>query len=142
MSCTPTTVPPARVRSGFSKHFQQILNVWGGKECTHVQITETLDEMGQVIDQSRSTSTIYGIISPASYNENYHPIGSLQQGDLTAFFKYSDDVIKSSQLTDSTIRKDHIIYEGNEYRVEQIQEIAYDVDDPVFARYLLRKVSP
>ena len=142
MSCTPTSVPPARVQSGFLKHFQQILNVWGGKECTHVRIVETLDEMGQVIDYTETSATIYGIISPASYNENYHPIGSLQQGDLTAFFKYSDDVIKSSQLTDSTVRKDHIIYEGNEYRVEQVQEIVYDVGDPVFARYLLRKVSP
>jgi len=142
MSCTPTTVPPARVKSGFLKHFQQILDTWGGKECTHLQITETIDDMGQIIDRSETSTTIYGIVSPASYNENYHPIGSLQSGDLTTFFKYSDNVIKSTQLTDSTTRKDHIIYEGNEYRVEQLQEITYDVGEPVFVRYLLRKVSP
>jgi len=135
-------MPLGRVKANMAFHFNMILESWAGKECTHVQITETIDDMGQIIDRSETSTTIYGIVSPASYNENYHPIGSLQSGDLTAFFKYSDDVIKSSQLTDTTTRKDHIIYEGNEYRVEQLQEIAYDVDTPVFARYLLRKVSP
>ena len=134
-------MPVARTQSGLLKHFKQILTVWGGKECTHVIITETIDDFGQIIDQSRETSTIYGIVSPADYNESYNSIGSLQEGDLTAFFKYSDDVIRSKQLTDSTTRKDHIIYKSNEYNVEQIQEIAYDIDEPAFARYLLRKVS-
>ena len=141
MSCTPTPAPPAATKFDLLDGFIQILEGWGGKTCTHVQIIETIDDLGQIIDQSRSTLTIYGIVSPADYTENYNTIGSLQSGDLTAFFKYSDDVIKSSQLTDSTTRKDHIIYQGNEYRVEQLQEIAYDIDDPVFCRYLLRKVS-
>ena len=134
-------MPAARTQCGSLKHFKQILQVWGGKTCTHVIITETIDDFGQIIDQSRETSTIYGIVSPASYDERYNPIGTLQSGDLTAFFKYSDDVIRSAQLTDTTTRKDHIIYQGNEYNVEQIQEIAYDIDEPAFARYLLRKVS-
>jgi len=67
--------------------------------------------------------------------------GFLEIGDLTAFFKYSDDVIVSKQLTETTTRYDQIIYQGVKYKVEQLRDIAYDVDEPIFAQYLLRKVS-
>lgn len=136
----------ARVAAGMLKHFNQLMTAWGSKECTHVQITETIDELGQIIDQSRSTSTIYGVVSPANFKGNNQPIGHLQPGDLTAFFLYTNDVIISNQLTESTTRHDHIIYEGNEYRVENV-EYAYDVSvsqvshDPIFGNYLLRRLS-
>ena len=136
----------ARVAAGMKKHFAQLMRVWGAKECTHVIITETIDELGQIIDQSRSTSTIYGVVSPANFKGNNQPIGYLQPGDLTAFFKYEDDVIISNQLTELTTRHDHIIYEGNEYQVYNV-EYAYDVKtskvshEPVFGNYLLRRIT-
>lgn len=133
-------------------HFNQILTVWGGKGATHRKITETLDEMAHVIDRSYTDTTIYGIISPASYSEKYYPPGAIQSGDLTAFFLYVDDdstdVITTKQVTATSTRHDHIIYEGVEYRVEQLAEIAYDVSvstvsyEPIFARYQLRKIAP
>jgi hypothetical protein len=133
-------------------HFNQILTVWGGKSATHRKISETVDEMGNVIDRSSTDTNITGIISPASYKENYYPPGSIQSGDLTAFFLYTDDdtvdVITTKQVSDSETRHDHIIYEDVEYRVEQLAEIAYDVDvstvshKPIFARYQLRKIAP
>ena len=136
----------ARVAAGMLKHFNQLMTVWGAKECTHVIITETIDELGQIIDQSRSTSTIYGVISPANFKGNDQPVGYLQPGDLTAFYLYSDDVIISNKLTELTTRHDHIIYEGNEYQVYNI-EYAYDVKtsqvdhEPIFGNYLLRRIS-
>jgi hypothetical protein len=57
----------ARIKANMKKHFNDLLNTWASKECTHVQITETIDELGQIIDQSRFTSTIYGIVSPANF---------------------------------------------------------------------------
>ena len=101
---------------------------------------------------SNTDITIYGIISPASYSEKYYAPGSIQSGDLTAFFLYTDDdtvdVIATKQVSSSENRRDHIIYEGVEYRVEELSEIAYDVDvsavshKPIFARYQLRKIAP
>ena len=142
----------ARVKANMKVHFQHILTAWGGKSATHRKIVETIDGMGQIIDRSYTDTTITGIISPASYSEKYYPAGSIQSGDLTAFFLYIDndsvDVIKSKQLTATTTRHDHIIYESIEYVVQDLQEIAYDVavssvsHEPVFARYQLRKISP
>lgn len=145
-------MPIARTKANMKTHFNQILTVWGGKVATHRQVAETIDSMGHVIDRSTTDTTIYGIISPASYSEKYYPPGSIQSGDLTAFFLYTDDdsvdVITTKQVTASTTRHDHIIYEGIEYRVEQLGEIAYDVatstvsHEPVYARYQLRKIAP
>ena len=134
----------ARAKLGLKNHFQIILNTWAGKEVTHVKITETIDELGQIIDQTRTESTIYGIVGDANFKGNNQPIGLLQPGDLCANFKYEDNVIVSDQLTESTTRHDHIIFQEVEYRVEDI-EIAYDVlvsqtsHEPVFTKHLLRK---
>lgn len=136
----------ARVPAGMLKHFNQLMSVWGSKECTHVQIVEEIDEFGNVIDQSRLTLTIYGIVSPANFKGNDQPVGYLQPGDLTAFFLHSDDVIISNQLTEFTTRHDHIIYEGNEYQVYNI-EYAYDVNtsqvdhEPIFGNYHLKRIT-
>lgn len=135
----------ARVAAGMLKHFEQLGRVWGNKEVIHVKITEEIDELGNIIDQSRSTSTIYGIVSPANFKGNAQPIGYLQPGDLTAFFLYSDDIIISNKLTELTTRHDHIIYEENEYQVYNV-EYAYDVKtsqvehEPIFGNYLLRRI--
>jgi len=136
----------ARVACGMLKHFNQLLLIWGAKECTHVIITETIDDFGNIIDQSRSTATIYGIVSPANFKGNDQPIGYLQTGDLTAFFKYSDNVIISNQLTELTTRHDHIIYESNEYQVYDVT-YAFDIlvsqvsHEPIFGNYLLRRIT-
>jgi len=141
----------ARVPVGMKKHFRQVLSVWSGKPALHIKITETIDEMGNVIDSSQdSGTTIYGIISPASYDEKYYAPGTIQSGDLTAFFWYTGtdtDVLASKQITPTTTRHDHIIYQGVEYTV-MLGEIAYDVLtssvdwEPVFARYKLTKIAP
>ena len=141
----------ARVAGGMRKHFLQVLEVWGGKEANHIKVTETIDEQGNTISiEEDAGTTISGIISVASYQEKYYPVGALMTGDLTAFFLYNDDnndVIKSKQLTPNTIRHDIIEYGGVRYLVEQIAEIARDVAissstwEPIFARYQLRKIS-
>lgn len=136
----------ASIKAGMKSHFQQIMK-YGGKDVIHRIITQIIDEMGNIINQSYTDTTITGIISTASYQGNYYPIGSIQTGDLTAYFWYSDDVIKSKQISETEIRYDHIIYENIEYRVEQLAEIAYDVKtpsvnwEPIFCRYQLRKIA-
>jgi len=136
----------ASIKVGMKNHFNQIMK-FGGKDVIHRIITQIIDEMGNIINQSYTDITITGIISPASYQEKYYPVGSIQAGDLTAYFWYSDDVIKSKQISEIEIRYDHIIYEGIEYHVEQLAEIAYDVKtssvdwEPIFARYHLRKIA-
>ena len=135
-----------RTKAGMSKHFDQIIRTWAGKECTHRIITETIDDMGSIIERSNTDSIIYGIVSPADFKGNNQPIGHVQPGDLTGLFKYDENIIISDQLTEYTTRQDHIIYEGIEYRIEN-QQIAYDINiqsvstEPVFTNNLLRKVS-
>ena len=139
-------MPVGRIKTNMKKHFSEVLAVWAGKECTHVQIIETIDNQGNIINQTRSTSTIYGIISPANFKGNNQPIGYLQPADLTAFFSYFDDVIIANQLTELTTRHDNIIYEGNEYQVYNV-EYAYDIlvpevsHEPIFGNYLLRRTT-
>lgn len=139
-------MPVGRTKAGMAKHFDQILRVWGGKEATHVKITETIDDMGNIIDQSRDETTIYGVISPADFKGSSYPVGYLQPGDLTGLFKAEDDVIVSNQITESTTRHDNIIYEDFEYRVDKV-EYAYDIrtsqvnHEAVFGNYLLRRVT-
>lgn len=135
-----------RTKAGMSKHFAQILRVWAGKECTHRIITETIDEMGNVIERSHIDTIVHGIVSPADFKGNTQPTGLFQPGDLTGLFRYEDDIIISDQITEYTTRQDHIIYENIEYRIEK-QETAFDINvssvshEPVFTNNLLRKVS-
>jgi hypothetical protein len=103
----------AKVKLGMLKHFNQILDTWGGKKVTHIIITETIDELGQIINQSRVETIIYGIVGDASFKGNNFPLGLLQPGDLCLMAKYSDNII----IDDST---DH---------------------EPVFCKYLLRRVT-
>jgi len=44
----------AKVQMGMRKHFQQMINLWSGKEATHRIITETIDGQGNVIDRSET----------------------------------------------------------------------------------------
>ena len=135
-----------RTKAGMGKHFDQIIKTWAGKECIHRIITETIDDMGNIIERSNVDSTIYGIVSPADLKGKNQPIGYAQPGDLTGLFKYDNDIIISDQLTEYTTRQDHIIYEGFEYRIEN-QQIAYDINvqsvshEPIFTNNLLRKLS-
>ena len=135
----------ARVKLGLLNHFQIILDTWAGKECTHIIITETIDDFGQIIDRSQTTSTVYGIIGDANYKGSEYPIGILQPGDLCGTFLYSDDIIMPSQLTDTTTRQDHIIFQSEEYRIESM-ELGYDLNtvtgnhEPIIAKYLLKRI--
>ena len=139
-------MPIARVKLGLLKHFNQIIKTWAGRECTHVIITETIDDFANIIDQSRIETTVYGIIGDANFKGNEYPIGLLQPGDLCGTFKYSDNIIISDQLTSNTTRQDHIIFESNEYRVENMT-LGYDVkiseisQEPVIVNYLLRRLT-
>ena len=139
-------MPIGRTKAGMAKHVSQIMSVWGGKEATHRIVAEEIDDMGNIIDRSYTDTTIYGIISPAKYKDNNYPIGSLQPGDLTALFKYSDSVRLPDQLTATTTQHSHIIYEGVEHRIESV-EYAYDIlvsqtsHEAVFGNYLLRKIE-
>ena len=134
----------ARVAKGMLKHFNQILSVWAGKECAHVKIIETIDDFGQIISQTQETSTITGIVGDANFKDNGFAIGTLAPGDLCCMFLYTDDVRLSDQLTDSTTRQDHIIFQGVEYRIISI-DWGYDLNtttgehDPIFGKYLLRR---
>lgn len=136
----------ARIKTNMKKHFLDILDTWAAKECTHIRITETLDDFGQIIDQSRVETEIIGLVGDVSFKGNNYPIGLLQPGDLCLMAKYSDNIIISDQLTSSTTRHDHIIFQNVEYRIEDM-DIGYDLNDastnhePVFCKYLLRKVT-
>ena len=136
-----------RTKAGMAKHFDQILRVWAGKKATLRVITETIDDMGQIIERSNVDTYVYGIVSPAKYKDSNYPPGFLQAGDLTALFKYSDGVRLSDQATQDSSAIHHIIYEGIEYRIETV-EYAYDINvssvshEAVFGNYLLRKISP
>lgn len=134
----------ARVKLGLLNHFQIILSTWAGKKCEHIRITETQDEFAQIIDRSQTTNTIYGIVGDASFKENEFPIGILAPGDLCGMFLYTDDVRLSDQLTDLTTRRDHIIFQGIEYKIISI-DWGYDLNtttgehEPIFGKYLLRR---
>jgi hypothetical protein len=138
-------MPVAKTKFGLREHFNQILETWGGVELTHVIIIETIDEMGNIIDQSRSHSTIYGLIGNPNFKGSNFSIGFLQPGDLCLITKYEYDIIISNKLTESTTRHDNIIFQGVEYQVKDI-EIGYDIlvptvsHEPVICKYLLRRV--
>jgi len=125
----------AKVQMGMRKHFQQMINLWSGKEATHRIITETIDGQGNVIDRSETETTIYAIIGNPLFSEKGLPIGALQSGDLCMYYWYDgddEDIIVSKQLTST----------------DQLQEIAYDLNDDgtdhesIFAKYSLKKIAP
>lgn len=118
-----------------------ILNNYLGQEVTHIQITKTLDPNGGVIDEFQNDSTIYGAISPVSGDAIRESVGTIQIGDLVAYFLSEEDVIVGTQTGASEARYDMISYEGILYYVEKRMKIAYDGGVAVVAKYILRKVA-
>jgi len=134
-------MPAGTKKRGMTDHFTQILTNWEGKTCTHKQITETIDDNGQLIDQSDSSSTIYGIIAPIGMDDIQHAMGTIEPEDMYGFFWYDDSVKAAHRVSATQMRHDHIIYEGTEYNVERTMALAFDLDEPVFMQFLLRKVA-
>lgn len=136
----------ARIKANMKKHFNDLLDTWAAKECTHRQIVEEIDELGNIINRSETDVTIYALISPINLKTNNTVMGHAQPGDLTMFAKYEDNIIISDQLTSTTTRHDNIIYEGIEYQIYNI-EYAYDVNvsqvshEPIFGNYHLKRIT-
>ena len=140
-----------RVALGTRKHFQQMLDVWSGKEATHRIITETIDDQGNIINRETTESTIYAIIGNPPFSEKGLPIGALQSGDLCMYYWYDgddEDILVSKQLTPTTERHDQIDFQETTYKVVNLDEIAYDLNtagtdhEPIFAKYKLQKIAP
>jgi hypothetical protein len=127
-------------KRGMIGHFQQIVDRWEGKECTHKKITETIDDNGQIIDRSEATATVHGIIAPIGIDDIQHSTGTIEPEDLYGFFWYTDSITAADRVSATQMRHDHIIYEGTEYNVEKAMSLAFDLDEPVFMQFLLRKV--
>ncbi len=144
-------MPIAQIRFNVRYHFAEMIRNWSGKGATHRKITETIDDQGNIIDRSTTESTIYAIIGNPPFSEKGLPIGSLQSGDLCMYYWYdnnSDDIIVSKQLTPTTERHDQILFQEVLYKVSNLDEIAYDLNDAgtdhesIFAKYSLKKIAP
>lgn len=144
-------MPIAKVRFNMRLHFAEMIRNWSGKEATHRKITETIDSQGNIIDRSTSESTIYAIIGNPPFDEKTQPIGAIQSGTLCLYFWYDgddDDILVSKHLTPTTERHDQIVFQGNTYKVSNLDEIAYDLasdglsHEPIFAKYKLQKIAP
>ena len=124
---------------------------WSGKEATHRKITETLDVQGNIIARSTTDTTIYAIIGNPPFDEKTQPIGAIQSGTLCLYYWYAGtdaDILVSKQLTPTTERHDQIVFQGNTYKVANLDEVAYDLNtagddhEPIFAKYSLKKIAP
>lgn len=133
-------MPVGTKKRNMVAHFTQIMTNWEGKECTHKQITETIDDNGQLIDRSDSSSTVHGIIAPIGFDDVQHSMGTIEPEDMYGFFWYTDSITAATRVSATQMRHDHIIYEGTEYNVEKAMSLAFDLDEPVFMQFLLRKV--
>ena len=136
---------------GTRKHFQQILDVWSAKEATHRKITETIDDQGNIIDRSTTDTTIYAIVGNPPFDEKTQPIGAIQSGTLCLYYWYAGtdaDILVSKQLTPTTERHDQIVFQGNTYKVTNLDEVTFDLNaagddhEPIFAKYSLKKIAP
>ena len=134
-------MPKASKKRNMTNHFNQIMLNWEGKECSHKQIIETIDGNGHIIDQSDSSTTIYGIIAPIGIDDIHHALGTIEPEDMYGFFWYTDGVSAATRVSATQMRHDHIVYEGTEYNVEKLLQLAFDIDEPVFIQCLLRKVA-
>ena len=130
----------ARIKFGLLDKFQQVLNDWAGREAIKISITETIDEMGNIIDKSETETTFYTLIGNQGMSTNEQPIGALQPGDLCMYAKVSDDIVAFSQLTPTTTRRDEIRYEDLTYRPELTNKV-YDVDEEVLHVFKLKRLS-
>jgi hypothetical protein len=140
-----------RVALGLRKHFQQMLDVWSARECVHRKITETIDSQGNIISRETTDTTIYAIIGNPPFDEKTQPIGAIQSGTLCLYYWYNNndsDILVSKQLTPTTERHDQIDFQGTTYKVDNLDEIAYDLNtagddhEPIFAKYSLKKIAP
>ena len=131
----------ARVKFGLTAKFAMALDTWAGKECTHIQVVETIDEQGNVIDRTETSTTIYALIGNPGTSTNNQPPGVFQTGDLCGYFKVADGVQAFSQLTASTIRQDRITHEGTTYRLE-LTDTIWDVDEESIRVFRMKKIAP
>jgi len=135
------TTAPATIPKQIKLHWEQILREYESKTCIHVQITKTTDSAGHIISESSAESTIYGIISTVNEDTVHESMGLIKFGDLTARFMCDVGVIVGEQITDSSIRLDHIEHEGILYTVNQRMSTIYDNETAVISKYILRKVA-
>lgn len=141
-------MPIAQIRFNLRYHFGEMIRNWSGKKSIHRKITETIDGNGLVIDRSEVETEIFAIIGNPPFNEKIPQIGNMQTGTLCMYYWYTgtnDDILVSAQITPTTTRNDQIEFQGTSYKVEQLEEIAYDLNmagddhEPIFARYTLKK---
>lgn len=134
-------VHAATIPLNLKYHWTNIINKYKGRECTHTKITKITDPNGQIIDESETNTTIYGVISPVQQKTINESAGLIQSGDLIAYFLDDEGVIVGEQVTDDSIRFDYIKYEGILYVVNQLQITAYDDGVAIVSSYILRKVA-
>lgn len=143
-------MPIAQQRFNMRYHFAEMIRNWSGKECTHRKITETIDANGLVIDRAEVDTTIYAIVGNPPFNEKIPQIGNLKTGTLCMYYWYTGtdaDILVSKQVTETTTRNDQVIFQGMTYKVEQLDEIAYDLNvagddhEPIFAKYTLKRFA-
>ncbi len=131
---------PARIKFDLILKFNQMLNDWAGRTATHIIMTETIDEQGNVIDQSEVETEIRALIGNPSTSTSNQPSGTWQPGDLCMYSKVADDVRAFEQLTPLTTRQDRIRYEGSTYRTELTDKI-YDVDIESIRVFKMKKIA-
>lgn len=122
-------------------HWENILNKYAGKECTHIKVTKTLDPNGIPIDELEVETTVYGAISPVREEAVLESAGTLLYGDLVAYFLAEEDVIVGTQTAAGEARYDLIMHEGILYTVEKRLKTAYDDGVAVVSKFILRKVA-
>ena len=65
----------AIVKFGLKNKFEHLLTKWAGRECTHIQVTETIDGQGNIIDRSESEIVIYAFIGNPGTNTQHQAAG-------------------------------------------------------------------
>lgn len=131
----------AEIPLNLKYHWENILNKYTGKECTHIKVTKTLDPNGIPIDESEVETTIYGAISPVREDAVRESAGTLLFGDLVAYFLSEEGVLVGTQTAASEARYDLIVHEGIRYTVENKRATAYDGGIAVVDKFTLRKVA-
>lgn len=124
---------------GLYDHWSLILNGYLGKECTHMEVTKTLDPNGDVINESETQTTIYGAISPVSEDAVREDAGTFHYGDLIAYFLAEEGVVVSEQFGPYTIIDHMIVYNDVAYSVNKLLVTAHDAGSSVVSKYVLRK---
>ena len=134
-------MPKGDTKRNMKVHFEQIMKHWEGKVCLLRKITELIDDNGMVVDRSEVSETLYGIIAPIGLDDIHHAMGILEPEDMYGFFWHSAGIEAAHRVSATEMRHDHIVYEGTEYNVDRAFQTAYDLDEPIFTQFLLRKVA-